>query len=295
MFPHPSAAAPTTVSTRANWRRQRVTVGNELTLAVFTTGLTEPTAPTILLVHGMGHWTQAAWDFVAAALAGTHRVIAFDLPGFGDSEKPNIAYSLAFYTATLRGLVENLQLDRFALVGHSLGGLIAAAYAAAHPAQVRLLGLIDPAGFLRTPTLVLKIAGSRPVTWLLQAVRPSRGFVRRTFASAVFDPRTIPPDYHERAFALSQDRSVTRAFTSVYANSMRTFISLDAVHACLTTYAGPVTIIWGRDDKFVPVSGLAAARHVYPQADVLEIANCGHCPNMEFPALVAARLVASGA
>jgi len=295
LIPQGLAPAPASAPARPVWQRRSVTVGDGLALAVFTTGRTDSAAPTIVFVHGMGHWTQAAWDFVAAELAATHRIVAFDLPGFGDSAKPNVAYSLPFFTATLHGLVETLQLERFALVGHSLGGLIAASYAAAYPQLIRLLGLVDPAGFLRTPKLVLKIAGSRPITWLFGKIRPSRGFVRRTFTSAVFDAATIPNDYHERAFALSQDHTMTRAFASVYANSMRAFLGIDALHARLGQYAGPVLIVWGRNDRFVPIAGLATARRVYPQADVLEIADCGHCPNMERPDVVAARLIASGA
>ncbi len=277
------------------WQRQSVPVGSALHLAVFTTGRTDPSAPTVLLVHGLGHWTQAAWDYVAAQLAPTHRIVAFDLPGFGDSSRSNVAYSLPFFTTTLHHLIDRLALDRFALVGHSLGGLIAASYAAAHPQAVRLLALIGPAGFSRTPKLGLKIAGGRPVAWLFGKVRPTRGFVRRTFASAVFDPATIPPDYHERAFALSRDGTLTRAFASVYANSLRTFVAVDALRTRLAAYSGPVLLVWGRNDNFVPIAGLAHARRVYPYAAVLEIDACGHCPNMEFPELVATRLIASGA
>lgn len=291
MIPHTIAPAPARARPRATWQRDDLEVSRELRLAVFTTGRTDAGAPTVVLVHGMGHWTQAAWDYVARELAPTHRVVAFDLPGFGESAKPDLAYSLDFFTRTLAALVDRLALRNFALVGHSLGGLIAAT----HPQRVRLLGLIDPAGFLRTPKLVLKIAGSRPVLCLFGKIRPSRKFVRRTFSSAVFDPTTIPEDYHESAYARSQDRAMTRAFASVYANSMHAFLGIDALHARLRTYGGPALIVWGREDAFVPIGGLTAARAVYPQADILEIERCGHCPNLEYPDRVVERLLANGA
>lgn len=295
MITHPIPPAPAPARNRAVWQRDDLQLEDELRLAVFSTGRRDAQAPVVVLVHGMGHWTQAAWDYVAAGLAPTHRIVAFDLPGFGESAKPDLAYSLDFFTRTLATLVERLGLERFALVGHSLGGLIAASYAAAHPERVRLLGLIDPAGFLRTPKLVLKIAGSRPVIWLFGKIRPSRTFVRRTFSSAVVDPTVIAEDYHERAFALSQDRSMTRAFASVYANSMKAFIGIDALHARLAAFRGSTLIVWGRNDSFVPIGGLRSARATYPQADVLELADCGHCPNLEFPERVVERLRANGA
>lgn len=292
MIPQPTAPAPAAVPA---WERTDIGLRSGVRVAVFSTGLRDAAAPTLLLVHGMGHWTQAAWDSLAPLFSTTHRIIAFDLPGFGESDKPDVAYSLEFFEETVGGLIEALGLEPVALVGHSLGGLIAGAYAAAHPERVRFLGLIDPAGFLRSPALVLKIAGSRPVVWLFGKLRPSRGFVRRTFSSAVFAPERIAEAEHERAFALSQDPTMRRAFASVYANSMRAFLRIGELHARLAAYRGPALIVWGREDRFVPIGGLATARLVYPQAGVLEIEACGHCPNVEFPELVAARLRAEGA
>ena len=157
---------------RATWRRSRPVVIGGGSLAVFEAGRGDPAAPVVLLVHGMGHWTQAAWDTLAGALEPTHRIVAFDLPGFGDSVKPRARYSLAFFVSALRAVVGSLELHHFALVGHSLGGMIAADYAARHPAEVRVLALIAPAGFLRTPKLLLRIAASPPLVWLLRRVRP---------------------------------------------------------------------------------------------------------------------------
>ena len=293
MIPQPTAPAPAAI--RTAWERADVTLQSGLRIATFSTGRRHADGPTLLLIHGMGHWTQAAWDSLAPFFSTTHRVIAFDLPGFGVSEKPDVAYSLDFFAETVARVIDELRLDRVALVGHSLGGLVAAVYAAAHPERVRVLGLIDPAGFVRSPALVLKIAGSRPVVWLFGMLKPARSFVRRTFSSAVFDPEKISEAEHERAFELSQDPAMRRAFASVYANSMRAFLKIGELHARLATYRGPALIVWGREDRFVPIGGLASARLVYPQAGILEIQACGHCPNVEYPELVAARLRAEGA
>jgi 4,5:9,10-diseco-3-hydroxy-5,9,17-trioxoandrosta-1(10),2-diene-4-oate hydrolase len=59
-------------------------------------------------------------------------------------------------------------------------------------------------------------------------------------------------------------------------------------------YAGPVTIVWGRQDRYIPSGALAQARRVYPRADALLIERCGHCPHVEYPQLVAQRLLANG-
>ena len=295
MIQQTGPAAPAPARRRALWRRSRATLPGGEHVAVFEAGQTSADATQLLLVHGMGHWTQAAWDFVAAELEATHRIVAFDLPGFGESAKPDIAYALPYFTAAVRAVAVAAGLRCFTLVGHSLGGMIAANYAAAYPQEIRLLALLDPAGFLRTPKFVLRIAASGPLTWLLRRMRPSQKFVRRTFEQAVFDKTTIPEDYHARAFALSRDATLTRAFVGVYAHALQELLHIGDLHRRFARYTGPALIVWGARDRFVPIRALPAARRVYPRADVLELANCGHCPNLEFPERVVERLLANGA
>jgi pimeloyl-ACP methyl ester carboxylesterase len=266
-----------------------------MTLAGFEAGQRESDAPALVLVHGMGHWTQAAWDALAAGFEATHRVIAFDLPGFGMSAKPDAPYTLARFTSALRAVVDAAAPRRYALAGHSLGGLIAANFAAAYPDEVRQLTLLDPAGFLRTPTLALRVAGSRPITALFRRIRPSPRFVRRTLERAVFDPRSVSEEQYARAEELGSDPAVTRAFVRVYAGAMQELLNMRALHERFARYRGPALIVWGRQDRYVPVRALGATRRVYPHADVLEIDRCGHCPSVEYPELVAARMRACGA
>ncbi len=280
---------------RADWRPFQIRSKEGHKLAVFSAGRAEADAPTLVLVHGIGHWAQAAWDYVASEFEATHRIVAFDLPGFGASEKPDVAYALGFFSAALRAVVERCELERFALVGHSLGGLIAADYAATYPQEVRLLGLVDPAGFARTPQLALRVVACRPIAWLAPRIRPSRRFVRRIFERAVYDAGCVPEDYHVRAYELSQDPEMTRAFIGVYRDAAHDFLHMRALHARLGGYRGPALVVWGRRDRYVSVRALPAVRRVYPHADVCELEHCGHCPNLEYPEVIAARLRRNGA
>ena len=241
----------------------------------------------------MGHWTQAAWDAVVPAFAATHRIVAFDLPGFGASEKPDVAYTLAYFTGVLAHVVDGLHLEAFALAGHSFGGLIAANYAARNDARVRVLALLDPAGFARTPKLALRVAGSRPVAWLFQHLKPSRAFIESTLDQSVYDPASIGRAFRERAYELSRDPALTRAFARIYAGAMQEFIHMRALHRTFAAWCGPSVLIWGKQDRYVPFAGLAQARAVYPQAAVLAIDRCGHCPAVEYPELVARALRAA--
>ncbi len=282
--------APAASRNGTTWRGRRLAVRGGFEVAVFEAGRTDAAAPVLVLVHGMGHWTQAAWTFLAAEFEATHRIVAFDLPGFGASDKPRVAYTLPFFTGVLDAVVRDAADGPIALAGHSLGGLIAASYAATRPEAIRALTLIDPAGFLRTPALVLRVMGSGPVMSLMRSVKPSPGFVRRTLHSAVFDPAAIPPEDVAHAIALSRDPNVSRAFFAIYAGAMNEMVHMKALHARFATWRGPTLLAWGRQDRFVPIRALAEARRVYPAAEVLEIDRCGHCPNIEYPSLLAERM-----
>jgi monooxygenase len=226
----------------------------------------------------------------------SRRRIASSLPGFGASEEARDAYTLPFFTATLREVLERVAPAReVALAGHSLGGLIAANYAALFGSAVRNLTLMDPAGFLRTPRLALRVLGSGPVVGLMSAIKPSRGFVIRTLENAVHDPNSIPPDVKERAVELAANPAIARAFARVYAGAMHEMLHMRELHERLGAWTGPTLLVWGRQDRFIPFRALATTRGVYPRADVLEIDSCGHCPNVEYPKLVAARMRANGA
>lgn len=109
------------------------------------TGAGEP----MVLLHGVGS-SSASWvDFMAAAgeLLPGKRLLAWDAPGYGESTPlPQSVPAAADYAAALKGMLDGLGLENIYLVGHSLGALIAGAFAAAEPGRVRALVLLDPAG-----------------------------------------------------------------------------------------------------------------------------------------------------
>src|SRR5260370_11819768 len=125
------------------WRTTRVRAAG-VELAVFEAGSTSPGAPAVVLLHGLGHWSDAAWGRLVPQLDPSCRYVAFDLPGFGASEKPDVRYDLPFFTATFDAAVAELELDVFALVGHSLAGCIAAHYAGAPPPPLPPLPPLPP-------------------------------------------------------------------------------------------------------------------------------------------------------
>ncbi|GAC1536355.1 MAG: alpha/beta hydrolase [Candidatus Velthaea sp.] len=267
------------------WRARRLVAGGH-NIAVFETGNAAPEAPTLVLIHGLGHWTQAAWDTLAPLLDPALRIVAFDLPGFGSSDRPDVRYDSAFFGRIAADIIAQLVDGPAIVAGHSLGGFIAANYAAAFPERVAKLILIAPAGFLRTARFVYALLGSQLARWLFTR-RPSRKFVKRMLVQSVVDASSIDDRTFERAYVLAGEASVRRAFAGVYTGAMQDFRDARRVHARFRTYTGPVLLVWGRNDRFIPISALPQAQAVYPQATVLICERSGHLPMVEEAATVA--------
>ena len=270
------------------WRTGRVRAA-DATLATYEAGSDAPDAPVALLLHGLGHWTDAAWGRLLPQLDPALRYVAFDLPGFGASDKPDAAFDLPYFRRVLDDVVAALGLERFALVGHSLGGFIAADYAGAHPARVTHLALIAPAAFARTPRhLVYALAGgfARP----LFERRPSRRTVVRVLLRSVLDPNALEPADVERAYELSQDPALRRAFAGVYAGAIRAFARARELHAGFARYPGRVFCAWGAHDRYIALAALRDVVRIYPNATTLILNNSGHLPMIEEPQALAASL-----
>ena len=117
---------------------QRVTV-DSITLATHEWG---GRGPAVVAIHGLTS-NHTVWYPMAAALGGSHRLIAYDLRGRGDSDKPPTGYSLGQHAADLLALLDRLRVDRAIVMGHSLGAHIGVRFATLHPERVAKLVLFD--------------------------------------------------------------------------------------------------------------------------------------------------------
>jgi pimeloyl-ACP methyl ester carboxylesterase len=121
------------------------------------------TGSPILFLHGfMGQ--SECWQPLVAQLESRYRCIGLDMLGCGESSKPMIRYDIAKMVAFVRGFVEALQLDACAIVGHSLGGWVASAYALAYPQAITHLVLLAPAG-IRDDSFCGRYDHLRPLLW----------------------------------------------------------------------------------------------------------------------------------
>ena len=100
---------------------------------------------TILLVHGLAS-NAGFWRYAIAELSKNYRVIAVDLPGYGKSGKGAYPYSMTFYANQIKRFADELKLDKFILVGHSMGGQIGITFSLKYPERLEKLVLASPAG-----------------------------------------------------------------------------------------------------------------------------------------------------
>ena len=126
----------------------------------------------ILCVHGITANCRC-WDVLAEALIPDYRVIAMDLRGRGQSEKPPTGYSLDYHLRDINCLLNDLQLERVVIMGHSLGAFIALAFAAQYPERTDRLILVDGAGDLSPHQMNKVFVGIKPALDRLGQIFPS--------------------------------------------------------------------------------------------------------------------------
>jgi pimeloyl-ACP methyl ester carboxylesterase len=236
-------------------------------------------APPVLLLHGgsaHGHW----WDGVAPALADRFRVLALELRGHGDSEwaRP-AAYDVDDYAADVAALVEQEDLRTLRLVGHSLGGLVAAAAAALVSGRMAALAIVDS----RTAPFS---GGLRSLHRLAQLPSPRW----RTRAEAIARYRLLPDDgatspetrAHVAAHAVTQETggAWTYKFDRAALAAIRPY---DAAPA-LARIGCPVLALRGALSPMMSARALEALRAAAPQLEVATIDGAHHHVMLDRPA-----------
>jgi len=237
----------------------------------------------VVLVHGLANSIEI-WSKVLPLLGERRRVIAFDLPGFGQADRPaDAAYDSAFFAAQLAALFDTLELGRAHLVGSSLGASVAIRFAAARPECVDRLVLAAPGGFGRRTSLLMR-APALPLigSWL---ARPTPANNRLTLRLAIHDPRLITPELVEITDRYASLPGSNRSFVRTLQTGVNLLGSthLDEMAALARRVEAPALVLWGRQDRVFPPRNAARAAALLPDARSLLIDACGHYPHWEQP------------
>lgn len=226
--------------------------------------------PVIVLVNSLG--TDARiWDDVIEILSSSYRIVSYDKRGHGLSDAPQGEYSLADHVADLAGLLDDLGVERVALAGVSVGGLIAQGFALHHPERLCALVLCDTAPKLGDADL-----------WN-ERIAAVRGDGLPAIAQAVMERWFSAQFVKNEPDALSGWRSLfLRADPAGYCGTCATLRDTDLTDR-VGTIACPTLVVVGEDDLSTPPELVRAGAAAIPGARFEIIAGAGHIPMIEQP------------
>jgi len=257
---------------RAGLRRHERRAGNFNWAYLDSGGSGEP----LVLLHGFGA-DKDNWNRLARQLRGRFRIIAPDLPGYGESDAPlDARYRVQDQAERLHAFLAALGVTRAHLAGNSMGGYIAALYAATYPANTASLWLINNAGaFSATSSELLKTLESGSENPLIPAtLEQFRSLLKMVMSKPPYFPGAVLDVLGRRALAARELR--LKQFVDIIEHSPH----LEDVLAGLQT---PSHILWGDEDRLIHVDCVAVQCRLLPQASHTILRGIGHVPMLEAP------------
>ena len=234
-------------------------------------------APPIILIHGFAS-SLHAWQDWAPALEAGHRMIRFDLPGFGlTGAEPTGDYSDPRAHRLIIALMDRLGLPRADVIGSSMGGRIAWSFAAAHPERVRRLVLMAPDGFA---SLGREYGRTSAVPLLLRALPYTLPdfLLRPSIRPAYAQPDRIAEPTFARYRAMMLAPGVRQAILDRTATQV-----LERPEPLLARITAPTLLLWGSEDAMIPAPHARDYLRAIPDARLLLLPGVGHVPMEEAP------------
>ncbi len=244
-----------------------------------------PAAPPVVLIHGSGgaiDW----WDDLTPLLAEQgRRVIAIDMLGYGGSDKPASGYSIESQAGLVAQVLAKLDVERAAVVGHSLGGRVATALAEGSPALVAGLVIIDTApdssyGGLSGTARAAQLPVLGQALW-----RIAPDFMVRRNLETAFAPGFEVPDRF-----VDDVRAMTYPAYSDSAEESEAYADEQPLDQRLEELGLPLLVVFGEQDRLYDAREAISAYAAIPGVETVLIPEAGHSPNVETPAKTAAIL-----
>ncbi len=244
--------------------------------------------PVLLLIHGIGD-SSATWRTVLPQLADEYTVLAPDLLGHGASDKPRGDYSVAGYANAMRDLLTVLDIDKVNVIGHSLGGGVAAQFAYEYPERFERLVLVSTGGVSRTVSPLLRLAaapGAELVMPLLGA-SPLRAGGRVVGEVLRFFGQGLGIDLEEilRVVGNLPDAEARQAIVRTLRASVdwhgQVITMLDRAYLVQEV---PLLLVWGAKDAIIPVQHGYDAHQAMPGSRLEVFEDAAHFPHHTDPA-----------
>ncbi len=256
---------------------QRIEIRGRLVNLV---SLGEGEGPPVVFIHGLGGCWQN-WLENLPAIALHRRVVALDLPGFGESDLPEGDVSITNYAARVEALCEHLELGAVAVVGNSMGGFSAAELAIRHPQRVERLVLVAAAG------ISIVDLHRQPVMTLVRLLAAQSNSAARERA-VLLRPRLRHLAYRSvmrHPTRLALDLMAAQGSTSGgsgFLLAMNALLSYD-FRERLPEISCPTLVVHGQEDALVPVADAREFERLIPRSRVVILDETGHVPMLERP------------
>ncbi|MBT8149870.1 MAG: alpha/beta fold hydrolase [Gammaproteobacteria bacterium] len=224
----------------------------------------------IVLVHGSGPgvsgWSNFQFNAEAMQNAG-YRVLIPDLPGYGFTSKPeDVAYTLDFFVGYIKEWVDQLGLEQCVLVGNSLGGAISIGFALQHPAQVSELILMAPGGLEEREVYFATEGIQAMVKYPMGSPEFTRDVLQELLKLLVFDASHVTDDLVAQRWEILQQQNPQVLASMQVPNLANRLQELSC----------PLLVLWGREDKFCPLSGAHTCINNASNARVNMLTETGH-------------------
>ena len=220
----------------------------------------------LVLLHGFP-LDHHLWDEVVPLLMDTFDVVLPDLRGFGNSTMIDVPHSMDDYASDIASLLDQLNIQKAAIVGHSMGGYVALAFARLYPERVRGLGLIS--------SQVLADGPERKEGRYKSAEEVSKNGI-----GSVVDGMAPKFTNDEKLQSYARS-SMERQQPAAYIGALKAMAERIDSTPLLASFKFPVVIVHGDADALIPIDRAREVKEALPGAHLVEIAGAGHMPMME--------------
>lgn len=230
---------------------------------------------TILLIHG---WPTSSylWRHMIPELAKKFRVIAIDLPGFGNSDKRiDDSYSFRYYSRIIDGFLFNLNIDKITLGVHDLGGPLGLYWMVNNLEKVNRLVLFNTLVYPKF-SFAVKLFGLATMLPGIRNLITSPYGIKKAIYFGVYQKEKLSEETiqnYQKPFKDKNSRKVL--LKSVQRLSIKGF---EEINEKLKQFKGPVLILYGQDDKILPKvrDTMRQVKTDLPQSKIISFPNCGH-------------------
>jgi pimeloyl-ACP methyl ester carboxylesterase len=236
----------------------------------------------VVFVHG-NPGSSTDWRELVRVVGEHGRAVAFDLPGFGQADKPaDFAYQVGSYAEFIDGALTQLEIERVHLVLHDFGGPFGLVWGIQHPSAWASLVLINIGVMPGYQWHTMAQRWRTPVVGELTQAWIPRWAWRRAMQSPRINPRGLPPAFVDKMYD-DYDRATRRTVLKLYRATPAPGDTSAVLGSALAPLNKPALVIWGAKDPFVGVRFAEVQREFFDVSDVVILPESGHWPFQDDP------------